>query len=206
MMIPYLMTGMILGLSAGFSPGPLLTLVISHSLRHGTQEGIKVAVAPLLTDLPIILIALFTLGLLANLQAILGIFSLIGCLFVLYLAYENFQIRTPNLTLKQVDLHSLRKAILVNVTNPHPYLFWFSLGAPMILKAWDEKPTAAILFIIGFYVCLVGSKVFTAALVHKVRKFFMGKTYLYLMRMIGGLLILFALLLFRDGIKLLSGT
>lgn len=205
MMIPFLMAGMILGLSAGFSPGPLLTLVISHSLRHGTKEGIKVAVAPLITDLPIILFSLFVLRPFANSRAILGIFSLIGCLFVLYLAYENFRAIKQTIPLKQQDPHSLRKAILVNTTNPHPYLFWFSLGAPMIIKAWGDKPFTAILFMIGFYGCLVGSKVFTATLIHKVRKFLMGKKYLYLMRVMGGLLILFALILFKDGIKLLWG-
>lgn len=201
-MIPFLMAGMILGVSAGFSPGPLLTLVISHSIRHGTKEGIKVALAPLLTDLPIILISLFMLGQFANSRAILGIISLIGSLFVLYLAYENFRTIRPNITLTQRDPHSLGKAILVNVTNPHPYLFWFSLGAPMIIKAWGEEPIKAISFIIGFYVCLVGSKVFTAALIHKMRNFFMGKKYRYLMHVIGGLLILFALILFKDGIQL----
>ncbi|MFC1515262.1 hypothetical protein ACFL7E_00730 [Thermodesulfobacteriota bacterium] len=34
-MISYLTTGIILGLSAGFAPGPLLTLVITESLQHG---------------------------------------------------------------------------------------------------------------------------------------------------------------------------
>ncbi|MDY6953588.1 MAG: LysE family translocator, partial [Thermodesulfobacteriota bacterium] len=48
--------GIVLGLSAGFAPGPLLALVISQTLRHNAVEGLKVALAPLVTDLPIILI------------------------------------------------------------------------------------------------------------------------------------------------------
>ena len=53
-----LLTGVIFGLSAGFAPGPLLTLVITQTLKHNIKEGVKVALAPLLTDLPIILAAL----------------------------------------------------------------------------------------------------------------------------------------------------
>ena len=84
-MITYLSAGVVLGLSAGFSPGPLMTLVISQTLRHGIREGVKVAVAPLVTDLPIILTATFVLTRLANYHAVLGSISLIGALFVLLL-------------------------------------------------------------------------------------------------------------------------
>ncbi|UCD33501.1 MAG: hypothetical protein JSV38_06465 [Desulfobacterales bacterium] len=50
-----LWVGVMFGLSAGFAPGPLLTLVITQTLRHGIKEGILTASAPVLTDAPIIL-------------------------------------------------------------------------------------------------------------------------------------------------------
>jgi threonine/homoserine/homoserine lactone efflux protein len=203
-MITSLSAGIILGLSGGFSPGPLLTLVISQSLRHGFKEGVKVAVAPLITDLPIILISIFVLARLANFRTILGIFSLIGGLFVMYLAYESFQTSRFRINIQEAEPQSLRKAIVVNALNPNPYLFWFSLGAPMIIKTWKENQFTAVAFVAGFYICLIGSKVFTAALVSKSRQFFIGRTYMYFMRALGILLLIFALLLFRDGIDLLG--
>ena len=204
-MIASLSAGIVLGLSAGFSPGPLLTLVISQSLKHGIKEGIKVAVAPLITDLPIILISIFVLARLANFRTVLGIISLIGGLFVLYLAYESFQTSRLRINIQDAEPRSLRKATVVNALNPHPYLFWFSIGAPTIIKTWKENPFTAIAFVTGFYACLVGSKVFTATLVSKSQQFFIGKTYMYFMRALGILLLIFALLLFKDGINLLSG-
>jgi hypothetical protein len=51
-MIHFLTIGIILGLSAGFAPGPLLTLVISETLQHNINSGVKVALAPIITDLP----------------------------------------------------------------------------------------------------------------------------------------------------------
>jgi threonine/homoserine/homoserine lactone efflux protein len=204
-MIASLSAGIVLGLSSGFSPGPLLTLVISQSLKHGLKEGTKVAIAPLITDLLIILVSIFLLARLANSRTILGIFSLIGGLFVMYLAYESFQTSTFRINIQQAEPHSLRKAIVVNALNPNPYLFWFSIGAPTIVKAWKEEPLTAVTFITAFYVCLVGSKVLVAALVSQSRQFFTGITYVYLMRVLGGLLLFFAFLLFKDAIGLLVG-
>jgi threonine/homoserine/homoserine lactone efflux protein len=204
-MIASLSAGIVLGLSSGFSPGPLLTLVISQSLKHGVREGVKVAIAPLITDLPLVLISVFVLARLSNFRTILGIFSLMGGLFVMYLAYETFQTGRLCINVQDPEPRSLRKAVVVNALNPNPYLFWFSIGAPTTVKAWKEESFIAVAFITAFYVCLVGSKVFVAALVSNSRQFFIGRTYAYLMRVLGVLLLLFAFLLFRDGINLLGG-
>jgi threonine/homoserine/homoserine lactone efflux protein len=120
------------------------------------------------------------------------------------LAYESFQTSQLDVNLQDAQPRSLRKASIVNVLNPHPYLFWFSVGAPTIIKAWEKDPFAGLAFIIGFYSCLVGSKVFVASLVSQSRQFFIGKPYVYLMRILGALLLIFALLLFRDGLDLLG--
>jgi len=54
----YLILGLTLGLSAGITPGPLLTLVITASLRRGWAGGLQVALAPLITDAPIIIFSI----------------------------------------------------------------------------------------------------------------------------------------------------
>jgi len=55
-MLNFLTIGTLLGLSAGLAPGPLLTLVISETLQHDIKSGVKVALAPFITDLPIIIL------------------------------------------------------------------------------------------------------------------------------------------------------
>ena len=57
--IAFLTMGAFLGLTAGLSPGPLLTLVITETLKHSRAAGIKIAVAPLITDVPIIIFTYF---------------------------------------------------------------------------------------------------------------------------------------------------
>ena len=46
-MIALLTAAAVYGLSAGFSPGPLLALVIAQTIRFGFREGARAAMAPL---------------------------------------------------------------------------------------------------------------------------------------------------------------
>jgi len=50
----YLWIALVQGFNAGISPGSLSTLIIAQTLRHNLREGMKVAIAPILTDAPIV--------------------------------------------------------------------------------------------------------------------------------------------------------
>jgi threonine/homoserine/homoserine lactone efflux protein len=203
-MITYLLIGTLLGLSAGFAPGPLLTLVISESLQHDMKAGIKVAFSPMISDLPIILLTVLILGKLSNFHSVLGIISLIGGLVLLYMGYQGLRVKNLEFKLGEKNPKSLTKGTIVNLLNPHPYLFWLSVGAPTITKTMKQGiiPTAS--FILSFYLFLVGSKVMLAIMVGKSRSFLIGKWYLYSMRFLAVLLCFFALVLFREGLNLLK--
>jgi threonine/homoserine/homoserine lactone efflux protein len=203
-MINFLTIGTILGLSAGFAPGPLLALVISETLQHDIQSGIKVALAPIITDLPIIILTLFILAKLSNFHSILGIISIIGGFFILYMGYESICAKGFDLNLQETKPKSLTKGILANALNPHPYLFWFSVGAPTMIKAMRQNITAPLAFIGSFYAFLVGSKILLAILVGKSKSFLAGNIYIYTMRFLGLVLFILAFALFRDGLKILE--
>jgi len=203
-MLSFLITGTILGLSAGFAPGPLLALVISETMEHGVRAGIKIALAPILTDLPIIIVTIFILAKLSDFQSVLGIISIIGALFILYLGINNLRTKGIELDLDKSAPRSFQKGIIVNALSPHPYLFWFSVGGPITIKAMDQNLLAAISFIGSFYVLLLGTKIVLAILVGKSRTFLMGNRYIFTMRLLGFILILLAGILFRDGLHLLD--
>ena len=203
-MLSFLITGTILGLSAGFAPGPLLALVISETMEHGAGAGVKVALAPILTDLPIIFITVFILAKLSDFHSVLGVISIIGALFILYMGIENIRIKGIDLDINKSAPRSFQKGIIVNALSPHPYLFWFSVGGPITMKAMDQNLLAAISFIGSFYVLLLGTKIVLAILVGKSRTFFMGNTYVFTMRLLGIILIILAGFLFRDGLFLLD--
>jgi len=129
-MIHFLTIGTLLGLSAGLAPGPLLTLVISETLRHDVKAGVKVALAPFITDLPIIILAVFILANLSNFHNILGLIALTGGCVLLFMGYESLSTRGVELNLKAARPKSLTKGILVNALSPHPYLSGSVSGHP----------------------------------------------------------------------------
>jgi threonine/homoserine/homoserine lactone efflux protein len=200
----FLASGCIFGLAGGFTPGPTTALVIAQTLRFGLTDGVKVAVAPLLTDAPIIVVALVLMGQLARVEPVIGLVTLLGAAFLVYLAVESFRVRGVELSDDMIEPRSLRRGFVVNLLNPHPYLFWFVLGAPTLLKAVNESVLAAVLFVVGLYLCLVGAKVLVAWLVARSRSFLKSRGYLYVNRLLGIALAVFALLFLRDGLGFLG--
>ena len=203
-MIEFLSAGLLLGLAAGFAPGPLLVLVISETLKHNIKAGIKVSIAPLITDVPIILISLLILNRLADFKPILGCISIFGGLFILYLAYESLKTRGVALNLSSVSSNSFRKGVITNALNPHPYLFYMTVGAPIIFKGINQNFLSALSFVGIFLLFLVGSKVVLAMVVERSRAFLKGRVYIWAMRTLGTLLLFFSMVLFRDGFELLG--
>lgn len=200
----FLSIGLILGISAGLAPGPLLTLVIAESLQHGIRAGVKVALAPLITDLPIILVTLLIVTRLVAFQGALGMISLAGGLFLLFSGYENIRAQGTVAPSPATPPPSLLKGIMANFLNPHPYLFWVSVGAPIMAKTATLGITALAAFIGGFYVALLGAKLLLAMIVGTYRSFLSGAVYRCTLRLLGLLLWIFAGLLLRDGAQLLG--
>jgi|SRR3989338_450647 len=194
-------SAVVLGLSAGVSPGPLLAIVISETLKHNRVAGIKVALSPLITDGPILLLSLFLLSRLSNLDLLLGGISLFGACFLAYLGYESVAMRELKVEVKASGEHALRKGILTNALSPHPYLFWVSIGGPLMIKALGISVFALIAFIASFLGCLVGSKIVIALLVEKSRAFLKSKSYLYTVKTLGVALLVFAVLLLKQALE-----
>lgn len=203
-MVEFLAIGVILGLSAGLAPGPLLALVISETVQHGLKAGLKVALSPLVTDLPIIILTIAVLSQLSEFQRVLGVISLVGGAVVAFMGYECMRPKPLDSAASEDAPKSLRKGILVNALSPHPYLFWLSVGGPIMDRAMSVNLGALFAFLGGFYALLVGSKMFLAVVVARSKTFLGGRAYLAVMRTLGFALWVLAALLFRDGLQLLG--
>ena len=200
----FLTLGSVLGLTAGISPGPLLTLVLTQTIKHNRAEGIKVAISPLITDLPIVIITLLIFNKLAQFDIVLAIISFVGGLFLAYLGWESIKSKGLNLDLQSTDSESLKKGVIANFLNPSPYVFWATIGAPYIFKAFGISLATAILFLTSFYVIMIGSKVIIALIVARTKVFIDQKLYLAIMRFLGIVLLAFSILFFYDGISYLK--
>ncbi len=196
--------GLGLGLAAGFAPGPLSTLVLSLSLRHGAREGILAAMAPLVTDTPVVIASLFALFSLSRAGWVLGLLSLAGGLFAAWLGVGGMRYAGGRDEPSAPAPRSLRQGITANFLSPHPYVFWLTIGAPLVVGAWQKRPLGAVLFLLLFYVSLVGSKVAMALAAGRTRALVSGRTRVAVVRVLGLLLLAFAILFIRDGLRRLS--
>ena len=199
--VTFFSSGIVFGLSGGLSPGPLLTLVISETLKHGTKEGVKVSIAPLLPDLPIVLVTLIIMSQLAEVLPIMGMVSLLGGTFLFYLGLESLFFKGGDIDVEQIKPQSIKRGVIANFLNPSPYMFWFTIGAPLLLKALNVSVFSASLFILGFYLCLVGSKVLVAVVIGKSRSFLSSQYYIYTVKSLGIILMGFAIFFFRDSLR-----
>jgi threonine/homoserine/homoserine lactone efflux protein len=203
-MLEYLTQGTLLGLAAGVAPGPLLVLVVTETIRHDTVAGVKVALAPMITDVPIITLAMLVLPRLPHFEFILGVVSIIGALFIGYLACESFRTQGIQLHSTHIKPQSLKRGVITNLLNPHPYVFWLGVGVPLIYRAAQVSYAGAAAFVGSFFVFIVGSKIVLALIVNKSRTFLSGPVYIYIVRALGLLLALFAFILVRDGLNFIG--
>jgi threonine/homoserine/homoserine lactone efflux protein len=159
--------GLALGLGAGLAPGPLLALVVAATLDRGFAAGARVAVAPLVTDAPIVAVCVLVLSGLPD--AALAALSFAGAAFVAYLAVDVLRTPPPDAP-EPGAARDLRRAATVNALSPHPWLFWITVGGPVLVDAAGRDPLLAVGFLAAFYTLLVGTKLVLAALVASGRR------------------------------------
>ena len=156
-MTVYLILGITFGFAAAVQPGPLQTFLISRTLHHGWRHTLPAACAPLLSDIPIVILVLLLLkGVPIWMENVL---HFAGGFFVLFLAWGAFK-SFRNYALNQTAiLQSARqnflKAVIVNLLNPNPYLSWSLVMGPLLLKGWREAHVNSIGLVIGFYCSMI---------------------------------------------------
>jgi threonine/homoserine/homoserine lactone efflux protein len=192
--------GTVLGLAAGFSPGPLTVLVISETLRNGLRAGMKVSLAPVLTDLPIIALAALLLDRLSSHPAVFGVIALLGAGFLFHIGLGSLKPPVVMIHAEQPAPRSLLRGVIANFLNPNPYVFWIGVGTPILLTAFDRSWVHAAVFSAAFFSFIVGSKLLLARLVDGSRTFLSSSAYRWILRILGLLLIIYALIFFKDGL------
>lgn len=162
-----LLTGAVIGLGAGVAPGPLLGLTITATLQGGLAAGARTALAPLVSDVPVVVLAVLVVtGLPRTLEQGLAV---VGGAVVVWFGIEALRAaRRAELPgpADEVAARSaaLRRGVVVNLLSPHPWVFWLTIGATQLTAAQRASGwLGPVAFLTGFYGLLVGAKVAVAA-------------------------------------------
>ena len=161
-MIRFLSQGFLLGLYAGVSPGPLQTLQFSLALKNGWRKTIYLALTPIFSDLPILVLFMTMFSQLS--ENILMIVRLIGGAVILFLAYSTYKSFSLDQSknkeevldlLEESKVKMLTKTTMLNWVNPNVYIFWGTIGAPLALEGLAISVWHMIAFIGTFYLLLM---------------------------------------------------
>lgn len=158
-MLIYILQGIGFGFAAASQPGPLQTYLITQSLTRGWKRALPNALAPLVSDGPIILLSVLVLSQVPDwLQRVLYI---AGGLFVLYITYGTYkawrEFHEYQATPEIPDHQSILKAAMTNALSPGAYIFWTLVTGPILVRGWREAPVNGIGFLSGFYAAMIAS-------------------------------------------------
>lgn len=158
-MFLYFSQGFILALTATIMPGPFQAYLLVSALGSGWKRTMPAVFAPLITDGPIIFLVLFLLT--KTPLWFLDALCTVGGIFILYLAFgliknlkkTEFYPKPDSITARQ----GLFQAVILNVLNPNPYIFWSVVAGPIVLTGWRESTGLGVSFLAGFYVTFICS-------------------------------------------------
>jgi len=125
-------------------------------------------------------------------RLVIGVISLFGAAFLTYLGVTNLRAKIGEFEPKATGGNALVRGIVTNLLNPSTYMFWLTIGGPTILESAQVHISATVLFILGFYVTLIGSNVAVVMIVGKSRTLAKSRYYAYVIRVLGIVLIVFA--------------
>lgn len=149
--------GAVLGLIAGLIPGAFSTVVATTALQRGMVPGLKVALIPLATELPVMLAAVFILTQLP--EATFRWVGIAGGILLLFMAWkvmrEARQSDPISAGAQSHGGHFLRVA-LFGLLSPGPWVFWFFVGAPLLLTRWRLGVGHGLAFLAAFMGFFIG--------------------------------------------------
>jgi threonine/homoserine/homoserine lactone efflux protein len=156
-MLAYLIQGIGYGFAAAVQPGPFQTYLISQTLSKGWRLTLPAALAPLMSDGPIIVV---TLVVLSQVPVWFQRFLYIaGGLFILYLAYSAFvawrNYDKSGVVTDSSGRQSVVKAAMMVALSPGPYIYWSLVTGPILLTGWREAPANGLGFLVSFYATIV---------------------------------------------------
>jgi threonine/homoserine/homoserine lactone efflux protein len=132
--------------------------LLSQTIANGWRKTLLAAFAPLLSDGPIILLVLLVLT--RTPDWFLSTMQAAGGLFLLYLAWGAYRSFRTAVTLQplptEANSQSMVKAALMNGLSPNPYIFWGTIGGPVLIAGWRQSPAHGASFMVGFYGTLIG--------------------------------------------------
>jgi threonine/homoserine/homoserine lactone efflux protein len=141
-MIAYVAQGVGYGFVGAAGPGPFQTYVISQALKLGWRRALTAALAPLISDGPIIMLVLLALSQVpSSMQRFLHVASGLFLVYLAWRAWGSWRGSRSDLPVSRASSdHTLLKAVTMNLLSPGAYAYWSLVAGPTFLAGWRNAP------------------------------------------------------------------
>lgn len=145
-----------MGFSGAVMPGPLLTVNIKESVKRGFWAGPQMVLGHALLEGALVLGLVFGLGNIITLDISKGVISLIGGVFLFWMAYgmlfkegkEGLNLEAGEATAPS-GMPPVLAGIVVSLSNPYWSIWWATLGLGFLVQARVLGAAGVLLFFLG---------------------------------------------------------
>ena len=139
-----------LGLSLAIPPGPVNALIVREASRHGAAGGIRAGLPAPALDTVYMLLVVFGLPRLVDLERWTPWLAGVGAVLMVYLAWDTARVRLHAST----PPASAAALWAVTLTNPFQYAWWLSAGATFLTQQGVWGAAGFVLAVFGWVVVL----------------------------------------------------
>ena len=145
----------ILGLLFNAAPGVVFTETIKRGINGGFFPALYVQIGSLAGDAIWAILGLLGIGILLNIDILKYPLSIIGIIYLIYLAYDSFissNVKYEKIVVsKSIKNNALKSGVFLSITNPQNIAYWAALGSSFGALGIAEPQTSHyFIFFFGF--------------------------------------------------------
>jgi Putative threonine efflux protein len=145
----------ILGLLFNAAPGAVFTETIKRGINGGFFPALYVQIGSLAGDAIWSILGLLGIGILLNIDILKFPLSIIGIIYLIYLAYDSFissNFKYEKIVVsKSMKNNALKSGVFLSITNPQNIAYWAALGSSFGALGIAEPQTSHyFIFFFGF--------------------------------------------------------
>ena len=159
--IEVLWLGMLLGVGAALSVGPIFVVIVQQAATSGFAASFRVILGSATADLVLLLPALAFAWIIRSLDRASLWVGTVGAVFLLYLAWQAgrdaVRLWRENRQLLADGRWAFWKGVAGNLANPLTWTFWLATGTPAMLAAQQAGgPAGVALFTVTWFLVASG--------------------------------------------------
>jgi threonine/homoserine/homoserine lactone efflux protein len=146
--IEVLWLGILLGVGAALSVGPIFVVIVQQAATSGFAASFRVILGSATADLVLLLPALAFAWIIRSLDRAALWVGAVGAVFLLYLAWQAARdavtLWRENRQLLTDGRWAFWKGVVGNLANPLTWTFWLATGTPAMLAAQEAGGAAGV--------------------------------------------------------------